>query len=172
MTAMTARCRYHGGALVPVGRHTLRLAEGETVIVTAERPRSMNSHRHQWAWLHEAWATLPESLRDEPFAASPEHLRKHALIKCGFADCVEVDCGTEAAARKALPAFVAAMTEARGYAVGQISGPVFRVWTAKSQSVAAMGGDEFKRSKALILDWVASLIEVSADQLEAIGDAA
>lgn len=172
MTTMTARCRYHGGALVPVGRHTLRLAEGETVIVTAERPRSMTSHRHEFAWIKTAWENLPESLAGMSFAASPEHLRKHALIQCGFADVVEVDCGTEAAARKAMPAFVAAMTEARGYAVGQISGPVFRVWTAKSQSVAAMGGDEFQRSKTAILDWIAALIGLSADTLESMGDAA
>ena len=156
------RARHHGGALVPVGQ-TLRLDEGETVFITVERLRSDATHRHEVAWLRDAWGSLPDALRGEPYAKSPEHLRKYALIQCGFADCRDVVVEDELTARR-VAAFIRPITDE--YALVAVSGNVVRVYTAQSQSRRAMGSKRFQESKTAIMDWIAGLLEVSREQLE------
>lgn len=162
---MEYRARYSAGTLRLTTNRLPDLAEGESVIVTIERGRSENSHRHQFAWLNEAWLNLPEHLRFAPWAETSETMRKHALITTGYHQMVVLDCGANATAQRVKAALVAAETRAHGYAIGQVRGPVLTVWTPESQSVRAMGGKRFQESKTAIMDWIAAQIGVTREQL-------
>jgi hypothetical protein len=89
-------------------------------------------------------------------------LRKKALIRKGYADHRDHVCADSLVARK-LRAFIKPMDD---YAIVEVRENVLRIWTAKSQSVKAMPKGEFQRSKDDVLDFVASLIGVTADELE------
>lgn len=143
-------------------------AEGETVLVSIERGRSTANHKHQFAWIKDAWASLPESEVMQPYAETPETLRKHALIACGFHKTYTLDCGGNATAQRIKAQLVAAEYKAEGYAIGQVRGPVLTVWTPESQSVRAMGGDRFKSSKEAILLWIAGKLGCAPDDLRRI----
>ena len=77
---------WDGEAMRP--RHP-RLADrhfvvGETYRLAVHEDRSSASHRHYFAAIAEAHASLPDA-----WAATlptPEHLRRHALIKAGYCD--------------------------------------------------------------------------------------
>lgn len=158
------RARIHGGAIVPIGRHAENLTEGEIVFVTIDRDRSDASHRHEFAWLRSAWESLPEAMAGEPFAASPEHLRKYALIQCGYCDVREVAVGDDDDAKR-VRAFIGPLVDR--YALIGGSGPVVRIYTARSQSRKAMGAKEFQESKTRIMDYIAGLLGVTAGELAA-----
>jgi hypothetical protein len=51
------------------------------------------------------------------------------------------------------------------FAVVIVREAVVLVWTAKSQSVKAMGAKDFQQSKSDVLDFLADLIGVSSDEL-------
>lgn len=162
---MDYRARYQGGVLRLLTNTTPELDEGEIVLVSLERGRSPSSHRHQFAWLKDAWGNLPESVQMMPWAETPETLRKHALIATGFHQTYTLDCGKEATARRVKAALVAAEAGKHGYAIGRVVGPVVTVWTPESQSVRAMGSKRFQESKAAILDWIAEKIGTTPEQL-------
>lgn len=165
------RAKWDGNVLIPQGHYGLTAAremmtEGETVLVEVDRARSANSHKHQFAWLHDAWANLPESLAGEAYAATPETLRKHGLIKAGYHNVETIDCGSHAAAERVVALGKRYATMAHGYAIAQVRGPVVRIWTPESQSSRAMGNERFQASKRAILEWVASLLEITPEELE------
>lgn len=163
---MEYRARYIDGTLRLMTNRAPDLDEGEVVTVSIERQRSGVSHRHQFAWLKEAWENLPEHLMDMPWAETADSMRKHALIATGFCNKTVLDCGAKATAQRVKVALLAAEVKAHGYAIGSVSGPVVTIWTPESQSVRAMGGDRFKASKSAILDWVAGQIGCSPDDLK------
>lgn len=162
---MEYRARYSDGTLRLITNDAPDIPPGEVVHVTIERGRSMASHRHQFAWIKDAWLNLPEALRDAPWAETPENMRKHALIATGFHQATVIDCGANATARRVRDALLTACIAAHGYAVAQVRGPVVTVWTPESQSYRAMGGDRFKASKAAIMEWIAAQIGVTTDEL-------
>lgn len=163
---MDYRARYAGGALRLLTNSPPDIPDGETVTVTIERQRSGKSHRHQFAWVKDAWMNLPEHLADMPWAETAEHMRKHALIATGFHQTYTLDCGSEASARRVKAVLVSAEAHAHGYAIGRVRGPVVQIWTPESQSYRAMGGERFKASKAAILDWIAAQIGVTPEELK------
>ncbi len=163
---MLIRARFENGILRPLTNHPIGLSDGEIVSCEIDRQRSMKSHRHQFAWINDAWANLPERLMLQPWAETPETMRKHALIATGYHQLAVIDCGSNAAAGRVKAALVAAESRAHGYALGQVRGPVVRVWTPESQSVRAMGSERFKESKRAILDWMAGQLEVDPADLE------
>jgi hypothetical protein len=121
--------------------------------------RSDASHRHEFAWLREAWLQLPEELAS--LYPSPEHLRKRALIAANFYDEDAIDAGThDGAARMA--AWIRAKDD---FCLVKVVGPIVLVRTAKSQSKQAMGKREFQESKDAILLIVSGLIGISPDEL-------
>lgn len=138
---------------------------GETVFVSVERGRSTNSHKHQFAWIHDAWASLPESEMMQSYAETPETLRKHALIATGYHQTYTLDCGANATAQRVKAALVAAEFGKHGYAIGQVRGPVVTIWTPESQSVRAMGGKRFQESKSAIMEWIAGKLGVTVEAL-------
>lgn len=163
---MDYRARFQNGVLRLLTNTAPDLDEGEVVLVSIERGRSQATHRHQFAWVKDAWATLPEHLAGMPWAETPETLRKHALIATGFHQTYTLDCGAMATARRVKAALVAAEAGKHGYALGRVSGPVVTVWTPESQSLRAMGGKRFQESKSAILDWIAQQIGTTADELK------
>lgn len=121
--------------------------------------RSDVSHRHEFAWLREAWKNLPEGLAaDFP---TPEHLRKRALIEAGYYHEQILDVGSNPAALRVAMAF-------RGrddFAHVVVRGGVVVIREAKSQSRRQMDKAEFQASKTAIMEIIAAMIEVTPDQL-------
>jgi hypothetical protein len=135
------------------------LVVGERYFVEVRHERSEATHRHEFAWLREAWLNLPERLAD--LYPTPEHLRKRALIDAGFYNEMAVDCGSNAAALRAAAAFRAI----DDFAVAIVRGPIVLVRRAKSQSHRAMDRQEFQASKTALMETVAAMIGTSIDVL-------
>lgn len=162
---MEYRARWENGTLRLISNSLPDLSDGELITVIIERGRSMNSHRHQFAFVKEAWANLPERLMMMPWAETPETMRKHALIATGFSQSYTLDCGANATAQRVKQSLIRAEAKAEGYALAQVRGPVVTVWTPESQSMRAMGGKRFQESKSAILDWMAAQIGVPSASL-------
>lgn len=162
---MEYRARFEDGTLRLLANNLPDLAQGELVTVIIERGRSLNSHRHQFAFVREAWQNLPEHLQSAPWAETPETMRKHALIATGFHQSYTLDCGANATAQRIKAQLVRAEARAEGYAIGQVRGPILTIWTPESQSMRSMGGKRFQESKTAILDWMEAQIGVTASAL-------
>lgn len=141
------------------GRADKQFVVGERYFVEAMHERSMASHRQYFASLNEAWRNLPED-QSERFP-TVEHLRKYALINCGFTDERSIVCASKAEALR-VAAFIRPMDT---YAIVAACEATVKVWTAKSQSMRAMGREEFSRSKNAVLDFIASIIGVTSETL-------
>jgi len=122
--------------------------------------RSGESHRHFFAALHEAWQNLPERLAEQ-FPTS-EHLRKYALIKTGYHDQTAYACQSRAEAMR----LAAAIRPLGDFSIVTTQGPTVLRFTAKSQSMRAMGKKDFQESKDKVLDFISALIGSSRDALE------
>lgn len=149
--------RWDGEALRPLhpkvaDRH---LVVGQTYTFVEHRQRSVASHNHEFAWLAEAWAQLPEAVA--LVTPSPEHLRKRALIETGWYDETTVDAGSQAAALRV----ASFMRGADDLCLVVTRGPLVCRRVAKSQSLRAMGKADWQRSKDDILGWVSALIGVT-----------
>ena len=164
-------CTWDGDAFAPVSQRFAKLADkffvvGEIYAMVVEQPRSGASHNHQFAWLHEAWMSLPEGIAD--LYPSEEHLRKRALIEAGYYTETAIDAGTRAAALR-VAAAVPALDE---FAFAKVEGPIVLVRRAKSQSMRAMGAKQFYESKAAILAIIADMLSISPEALRKRGKAA
>ncbi len=164
MTGAVILCRWVGDAMVPHGRFRRECDEtfviGQDYRMQVQEHRSQVSHNHYFASLQEAWSNLPEDQAQR--FPTVEHLRKWALVQAGFRDERTFVCESKAQAVK-LAAFVRPMDE---YAVVTVSEAVVRVYTAQSQSKAAMGKKDFQRSKQAVLDVVAELIGTTPAALQ------
>jgi hypothetical protein len=144
-----------------------RFSGGEDYALVAHEHRSDKTHRHEFAWLREAWANLPEALADQ--FPTPEHLRKRGLISTGFCNVTDYPCGSRA---EALRWAANLRREADDYAVVVVSESVVRVMKAKSQSRRAVDAREFQASKTALLEWCAGLIGVAPETLGQAREAA
>ena len=163
--------RYDGEAFIPLNQRFARQACkdfvcGEVYHMVVEEPRSMSSHRHEFAWLREAWRNLPEDLA--ALYPSEEHLRKRALIEAGFYTEQAIDAGTRAAALRV----AAAIPSLDEFAFTKIEGATVLVRRARSQSLRAMGAKDFALSKQAILGIIADMLSVPPEVLRAQGEAA
>jgi hypothetical protein len=132
---------------------------GEVYTLVEHHERSTATHNHYFASITEGWRNLPDELLET--YPTPEHLRKRALIAKGYRDERTIVCSSKAEAGR-VAAFVKPMDE---YAVVSVREAVVRVWTAKSQSMKAMGKAEFAESKNAVLDFIADLLGVTTDEL-------
>jgi hypothetical protein len=119
----------------------------------------MTSHNHQFAWVHDAWMNLPESLALE--YPTSEHLRKRALVEAGYYDEQAIEVGSLAAAVRVARAIQA--REEFSLVFARKTFVIIR--TPKSQSRRAMGAKVFQESKTAILDVIAQMIGVAPEQL-------
>lgn len=155
---------WDGECMTPSSRSMALLADkyytvGERYTLIPHEQRSADSHRHYFASIHEAWLNLPENYADR--LPTAEHLRKWALIKAGYFDSRSIVETSKAQAQR-LAAFMKPMND---FAVVTIDGCTVTVYTAKSQSMRAMGKAEFQRSKNAVLDVIAGMVGVSVDSL-------
>lgn len=125
---------------------------GEVYRLAPHDDRSAVSHRHYFATLNEAHNNLPDELAER--LPTPEHLRKYALIRAGYRDERTIVCSTKGEAMR-VAAFVRPIDD---FAVVDTDGLVVTVYTAKSQSMRAMGKKTFQESKDAVLRIVSELI--------------
>lgn len=135
---------------------------GETYRLEVVEPRSEISHRHEFAWLREAWASLPFDLAMAHPTA--EHLRKWALIQAGFCTVADYACMFKTETHR-LAASLRQQTDEYAVVIVDEENRVVRVLKPESQSMRAMGNERFKASKAAIMDVVSGLIGVPVDVL-------
>jgi hypothetical protein len=157
---------WNGEAMVPLRRFA-KQCDREFVVhevyrLEAVAERSMSSHNHEFAWLHDAWLSLPERYQFEPWAQSSEHLRKYALIRKGFCTTEQFACATRAEAMR-LAAILRSDDE---YCLVSVEGSIVSRFRALSQSKRSMGAKQFQASKQSIIDFVASLLEIEPRDLE------
>lgn len=159
-------CVWTQTGFVPINARFMKAAGeryglGEVVELDEVKPRSGRSHDHYFAAVHEAWQSLPEAASQR--FPTDEHLRKYALIKAGYADSRSVVTASRAEALR-VAAFIGGMDP---FALVSTEGSTVTHWTAKSQSMKAMGAKVFQESKAAVLEVLASLLDVSKADLEA-----
>lgn len=163
MTDATPPCAFEwdGEAMKPLQpkRADAFYTVGERYIMVPVCHRSDATHRHEFAWLREAWINLPEALADQ--YPTTEHLRKRALIDAGYYDETIVDAGTAAAAVRVSAAF----RSIDDFSLVIVRGPYVIRRTAKSQSKRAMGAAEFQKSKTAIMEVIAKMLGVEPGQL-------
>lgn len=153
--------RWDGEAMVPLNpRAADRMyVVGEQYRLEPREDRSAASHAHYFAALNDAHANLPDDLAER--FPTPGALRKYALIRAGYRDERSIVAASKAEARR-IAAFIRPMDE---FAVVSVHDAAVVVWTAKSQSMKAMGKKAFGESKTAVLGFVAELLGCSPDQL-------
>lgn len=134
---------------------------GETYTLVEHHERSHASHAHYFAAVKEAWLNLPEEGAER--FATEEHLRKFALIKSGYHDERSIVCGSKAEAQR-VAAFVKPLDD---FAIVVAKEAVVTIYTAKSQSMKAMGKFVFQASKEAVLETLAAMVGVEPKQLSA-----
>jgi hypothetical protein len=148
--------QWNGIAMVPSPRSQAmaekQFVDGQFYNMVVEESRSANTHRHQFAEIHDAWLNLPEHWAAH-FPTS-EHLRKYALIKAGFCDVEDYPHGK--------PRRLAIDT----YSIVVVGEHATTVYRAKSQSRKAMGAKDFQASKQAVLDIISAMIEVTPETLQ------
>jgi hypothetical protein len=153
----------HDGVFAPLPRFRKQcdadFVVGERYRLATLEERSEKSHRAYFATINEGWANLREEDADR--FPTADHLRKFALIRCGFADGRQIVCASATEALR-VAAFIKPMDT---YAVVQARGPVVTVWTAKSQSMRAMGKQDFMRSQEAVREFIAAMIAVAPEEL-------
>jgi hypothetical protein len=163
MSAPPMWFQWDGEAMIPRSRRAAdeRFVIGEFYRLGEIEEASEVSRSHQFVWLKEAWANLPDHL----VAAypSPEHLRKAALINTGWCTTTDYVCTSHAEAQRWATNL---RREVSPYDVVEVSAGVVRVHRARSQKKGAMDRKDFQDSKNAILEWVAKLLEVDPAALE------
>jgi hypothetical protein len=157
--------RWNGAVMVPMRPE---LAERQFrpdghYLLEAHHERSYARHKMYFASLAEAWASLHS---DE--WPTVEHLRKRALIRTGWYDERAIACDSVEMAER-VAAFIRPLDE---FSVVMVDGLVVRQLSAQSQSYKAMGRDRFNASMDAVLDYVAGLLGVPKEVLEAQGEMA
>ena len=156
------------GVMVPL-RPKLADAEfcvGAEYLLEEVKLRSINNHNHYFVRLSELWHSLPD---DQAMRfLTPDALRRYALVMTGWRDERTIVAESKAAAQR-ISSFIKPMDE---HAVITVRECVVRVWTAKSQSMKAMGKDDFNRSKQDVLAFVEDMIGVKPEQLAKEGQSA
>ena len=152
--------QWDGEALKPLQRYGKQCADqlviGEKYAISPEMAHSDLSRAHQFAWLHDAWLSLPESLAS--LFLNEEQMRKFALIAGGFCTSQTMVCSTKAEALR----WAQFIRGREPYSLVKIEGSTVWVFEAESQSKRAMGAKRFQESKQAVLDYVETLLEQAA----------
>jgi hypothetical protein len=135
---------------------------GERYTLVEFDDRSTASHNHEFAFVREAWASLPENFAER--FQSPDALRKWALIRAGYSHSSSLLCESRAEAMR-VAAFLKPMDD---LAVVIVQGTTVTRYIAMSQSKRAMGAKEFYRSKEAIIEVIARMIDVSPQELKGV----
>jgi hypothetical protein len=152
---------WDGECMVPVGRYA---QEADRYFVVGQRyrlaehfERSQKSHNHMFAEVHEVWQNLPEHL--VPLFPNEDALRKHALCRAGFCDVDTIVAPSKAFAVELLQKL------RHKYDYATINDKVVTLMTAHSQKRMAANGKLFQAQKSAILEILAEMIGVTAQEL-------
>lgn len=166
--------RWMGDAFAPSSNLAQRLCDerfvvGEVYPLQEWVDHSMQSHRHQFAFIKEAWNSFPDALREQ--YPSPEHLRKHGLIRRGFCTMQQYSCGSRPEAKRMAAILRQYVDE---YAIIDLDEdrPIVTVLEAESQSFRAMNNKRFQESKQALMEFVGDLIGVPAETLSGVQESA
>lgn len=162
--------RWTGEVLEPLGYfRQMAAAEfkpGETYRLVEVETRSMNSHKHFFACINEAWRNLREDEEQRNLFPSPEHLRKWALTYTPFCDVHEYRASSQAEAQR-VARFLASESE---YSRVEIRNAVVRHFKPLSQALQAMPNNKiFQQSKTAVLDVLARKLGVTVENLVEAG---
>lgn len=141
---------------------------GEVYRMAEWRDRSDATHAHQFAYITEAWRNLPEKYGMEPWAQSPEHLRKYALIRCRFCKADTYVCGSKAEAER----WARNLRPLDEYSIVTVEGTTVYRFTAESQSRRNMGAKRFQESKTAVIQFLEDLLGIARGTLEKQTEAA
>ena len=122
--------------------------------------RSKQSHDHYMVMVEETWLNLPDSRRLQ--FPTPEHLRKWALVQCGFCSQSHTVFSTK---QDALTA-AAMIRKTDKFAVLTVHDNVVTKYEAESQSYKSMDRKRFQASKDKVLELLADMIHITPKQLE------
>ena len=154
---------WDGTALIPLRKYQAicdrELVVGERYIAALEPLSSPASRRHFFACIHELFASWPET-HSRQFQTE-DHLRKWALIRCGFRQEQQFAAANRAEARR-LATFLSADDE---YAELSVNENVVVKWRALSQKTHSMGREQFGRSKTEVLAFLAGEVGVTVESL-------
>jgi len=152
---------WNGDAMIPLHRRRAdqTFVVGQRYSLVQYEERSAASHKHEFAWLYEAWQSLPEHLAER--FPTAEHLRKFALIRAGYSDSHTITCKSKAEALR-VAAFIRPIDE---FAVVVTQEATVTRFTAKSQSRRAMGAKEFQQCKERIMEVVSRMLGVEPSEL-------
>lgn len=134
-------------------------AIGEVYPMTPVEERSQASHNHYMAAVHEGFNNLSEENAKK--FPTETHLRKWALVQCGYCTETNYVLANDKEARK-MADYIRRRDD---YTVMRINGNVLIVWDAESQSKAAMKKERFEQSKHDVLDLIASMARTTRPQL-------
>ena len=156
-------CGWDGEHLIPLRKYAAicdrELTIGERFICGIEPLSSPASRRHFFAVINELFESWPET-HPRQFA-TPDHLRRWALIRCGFRSERQFAAASPAEARR-LATFLHGGDE---YAEIAVNGNVVVEWKALSQKSYAMGREQFAKSKAETLAFLAEQVGVTVESL-------
>jgi len=149
--------RWSGEAMEPLPRFAracdAAYTVGEVYRMEVQEQRSLISHNHYFASLNDIFLSLPEEFGDR--IPTVEHMRKWALIRCGYRDERSIVCASKAEAKR-IAAFVKPLDE---FAIIVVHEATVTVLTAKSQSMKAMGKADFQKSKDDVLAYCQGLLD-------------
>lgn len=126
--------------------------------VIDDTPRSIASHNGYFAGLAELYHTMPESVTER--LPNFEMFRKFCLIRTGWRDEVSYPCATRAEAER----WAARLRPIGDFAIVTITGTTVIRWTAKSQSMRAMGKKSFEQSRDDVETYARSLLGVEQSE--------
>lgn len=144
------------GAMVPSARYR-KVAErqfgaGGEYILEPVPERNMRLHSRYFATLHEYFQNVPEKMAAR--WPTEQHFRRWLLIEADWFDEKEFDMISEKHA-KGLGTFIRINDP---YARIMVRGTKVIVRTAKSQSLKAMGAEDFKQSQKDVLELCEQLV--------------
>lgn len=153
---------WNGEGMVPLPRfHNVanaQLVVGEQYRMTAVEERSLVSHKHYFAAVHDMWMSLPDAIALQ--FPNDDTLRYHALIMTGFRRERKFVASSAVEARK-LAAWLRPQ-DGDDYAIISVNENVVVEWKALSQSYKGMPEKgQFHRSKQAVLEWIGDLIGVA-----------
>lgn len=130
---------------------------------TVFEPEDENDHsdpmrRRFFAIVRDVWANLPDDLRER--FPSVEVLRKTALCRAGWAECMVATCGTKAATTE----MVRVAKSLDRYAIVDVAGTVVTIFTARSLKKRHCPKKTFLQVSEKTLDWLSQLIGTDVSQ--------
>ena len=118
-------------------------------LITGDYMSADKSRRFFFAALRDAWANLPDAMRER--FPNAEVLRKHSLIAIGYCDVITLACGSKSAA----PHIAAAFRMKDAYCIAAVRGDVVTVYTARSMARRVLLKKDFREVADKVFAWIA-----------------